>query len=152
MPDKPAARPRLRLIAGDLVSSLAHDVAEIAEVALTGKTSEEREKVEATSDRPDKQSRARTVAVIGGGIAGLSAAWSLVSDRQADADVIVYESSPSVGGKLRLNEIEGLSLDAGAESMLAVRPEAIALTKAVGLGSSIVNPATTSAAVYSRGE
>ena len=152
MPDKPAARPSLRLIAGDLVSSLAHDVAEIAEVALTGKTSVEREKVEATTDRPDKQSRARTVAVIGGGIAGLSAAWSLVSDRQADADVIVYESSPSVGGKLRLNEIEGLSLDAGAESMLAVRPEAIALTKAVGLGSSIVNPATTSAAVYSRGE
>ena len=75
--------------------------------------------------------------------------WSVIV---ADADVIVYESSPSVGGKLRLNEIEGLSLDAGAESMLAVRPEAIALTKAVGLGSSIVNPATTSAAVYSRGE
>ena len=48
--------------------------------------------------------------------------------------------------------LRGLSLDAGAESMLAVRPEAIALTKAVGLGSSIVNPATTSAAVYSRGE
>jgi oxygen-dependent protoporphyrinogen oxidase len=131
---------------------LAHDVAEIAEVALTGKTPEEREKATSSSDQPEKASRARTVAVIGGGIAGLSAAWSLVSDRQADADIIVYESSPSVGGKLRLNEIEGLSLDAGAESMLAVRPEAIALTKAVGLGSSIVNPATTSAAVYSRGE
>lgn len=152
MADKPAARPSLRLIAGDLVSSLAHDVAEIAEVALTGKTPEEREKAASSSDQPEKASRARTVAVIGGGIAGLSAAWSLVSDRQADADIIVYESSPSVGGKLRLNEIEGLSLDAGAESMLAVRPEAIALTKAVGLGSSIVNPATTSAAVYSRGE
>lgn len=152
MADKPAARPSLRLIAGDLVSSLAHDVAEIAEVALTGKIPEEREKAASSSDQPEKASRARTVAVIGGGIAGLSAAWSLVSDRQADADIIVYESSPSVGGKLRLNEIEGLSLDAGAESMLAVRPEAIALTKAVGLGSSIVNPATTSAAVYSRGE
>ncbi len=152
MADKTAARPSLRLIAGDLVSSLAHDVAEIAEVALTGKTPEEREKATSSSDQPEKASRARTVAVIGGGIAGLSAAWSLVSDRQADADIIVYESSPSVGGKLRLNEIEGLSLDAGAESMLAVRPEAIALTKAVGLGSSIVNPATTSAAVYSRGE
>ena len=87
MADKPAARPSLRLIAGDLVSSLAHDVAEIAEVALTGKIPEEREKAASSSDQPEKASRARTVAVIGGGIAGLSAAWSLVCDRPADADI-----------------------------------------------------------------
>lgn len=152
MADKPASRPSLRLIAGDLVTSLAHDVAEIAEVALTGKTADEREASVGDGTQTERKSRKTTVAVIGGGIAGLSAAWSLVRDRQSDADVIVFESSPAVGGKLRLNEIEGLSLDAGAESMLAVRPEAIALAKAAGLGSSIVNPATTSAAVVSRGQ
>ncbi len=152
MADKPAGRPSLRLIAGDLVTSLAHDVAEIAEVALTGKIPDERESGGAEGGRAERKARTTTVAVIGGGIAGLSAAWSLVRDRQSDAEVTVYESSPAVGGKLRLNEVEGLSLDAGAESMLAVRPEAIALAKAVGLGASIVNPATTSAAVVSHGE
>ncbi len=152
MVDKPAGRPSLRLIAGDLATSLAHDVFEIAEVALTGTVSGESEGVQAvTSARTESKKHARTVAVIGGGIAGLAAAWSIVNDRQADAEVIVYESSSTVGGKLRLTELEGLSLDAGAESMLAVRPEAIALTRSVGLGSSIVNPATASAAVVSGG-
>ncbi len=153
MVDKPAGRPSLRLIAGDLVTSLAHDVATIAEVALTGTVSRQNEGAQAvTSARTEPKKHARTVAVIGGGIAGLAAAWSIVNDRQADAEVIVYESSSTVGGKLRLTELEGLSLDAGAESMLAVRPEAIALTRSVGLGSSIVNPATASAAVVSGGE
>lgn len=133
------------------MTSIAHDVAEIAEVALTGKIPDD---VDATqsSHESSKKSHVKTVAVIGGGIAGLSAAWSIVRDRHTDAEVIVYESSPAVGGKLRLTELEGLSLDAGAESMLAVRPEAIALTKSVGLGSSIVNPATASAAVVSAGQ
>ena len=151
MADKPAARPSLRLIAGDLVTSLAQDVAEIAEAALTGKSSAADAGTSAVTVGEEEKPQARTVAVIGGGISGLAAAWSIVRDRNFDADVIVYEASPSVGGKLRLNEIEGLSLDAGAESILAVRPEAIALAKSVGLTSSIVNPATSSAAVVSDG-
>lgn len=153
MADNPAVRPSLRLIAGDLVSNIAQDVVDIAEVALTGKTSEERAETQSVNRRPaDPKKQVRTVAVIGGGIAGLTAAWSIVRDKRTDIEVIVYESSLEVGGKLRVEELEGLSLDVGAESLLAVRPEAVELAKSVGLRASIENPTTMSAAVVSGGQ
>ncbi len=151
MAERESNRPSLRLIAGELVNNLAHDVVEIAEVALTGKMPQEPPtESQGPTARPDGGRKPR-IAVIGGGIAGLAAAWSLVNDRKVEADVTIFESSGEVGGKLALTEVEGITLDAGAESLLAVRPEAVALAKAVGLSSSIVHPTTTSANVVSRG-
>ncbi len=153
MAEPRSPRPSLRLIAGDLVTSLAQDVADIAEVALTGKRPGDGESVEesvATTSRPGEPTP--RIAIIGGGIAGLSAAWSLVKDRNVDAEITVFESSSSVGGKLQLLELEGINLDAGAESMLAVRPEAIAMAKAAGLSSSLVSPSTMKASVVAHGE
>ena len=45
----------------------------------------------------------RTVAVIGAGISGLSAAWELIS-HDADVSVTVLEGSDRLGGKLRLED------------------------------------------------
>ncbi|HHU09777.1 MAG TPA: protoporphyrinogen oxidase [Intrasporangiaceae bacterium] len=92
-----------------------------------------------------------TTVIVGGGIAGLTAAWHLVSAGVDGTDVVVLEGSPRVGGKLALAEIAGQRIDVGAESMLAVRPEATDLIREVGLGESLTVPATTSAAVWSRG-
>ena len=80
-----------------------------------------------------------TVAVIGGGVAALSAALAL----RGRADVVVYEAAPAVGGKLRTGP---LGLDEGAESFLARVPEASAL--ALELGLPTVHPATSSASVW----
>lgn len=77
--------------------------------------------------------------VVGGGISGLSAAWSLCR-RRHDVDVTVLESSDHVGGKLRVGEIAGLAVDLGAESMLATRPEAVELARECGLGDDLVQP------------
>jgi protoporphyrinogen/coproporphyrinogen III oxidase len=85
--------------------------------------------------------------VVGGGIAGLAAAWFLT---EAGHRVTVLEGSPVVGGKLRTATVAGLSVDVGAEAMLARRPEGIALATAAGL--SVVHPATTASRVWSRGE
>lgn len=151
----PSTRPSLRLIAGDLVTNLAHDVAGLAEVALTGRPLDADDPIDIDvadgSARSSVPPRLR-IAIVGGGISGLAAAWSLIKDRKVDADITIYEADTVIGGKLRLNDMEGLALDAGAESLLAVRPEALTLTKSVGLGRSIVNPATTSAGVVARGE
>jgi oxygen-dependent protoporphyrinogen oxidase len=92
-----------------------------------------------------------TVVVIGGGIAGLAAAAQVRADRP-DVDVLLLESSPDLGGKLRLGEVGGVVVDVGAEAMLNRRPEAVALAQASGLGDDIVHPATTSANLWSRGE
>jgi oxygen-dependent protoporphyrinogen oxidase len=90
------------------------------------------------------------VVVIGGGISGLAAAWRL-SRAVPGAEVIVLEGAATVGGKLRLEDVGGLSVDVGAESVLARRPEAVGLIQEIGLGSDLVHPKAGSASVLSRG-
>ncbi len=76
------------------------------------------------------------VAVVGGGVSGLVAALRL-----ADAvDVTLLESSPRCGGKLATVDVDGLVADGGAESVLARRPEAVALMHELGLGPAFVHP------------
>ncbi|GII76455.1 protoporphyrinogen oxidase [Sphaerisporangium rufum] len=90
------------------------------------------------------------VVVIGGGIAGLAAAWHL--GRAADPPrVTVLEGAARVGGKLHVSEIAGIPLDEGAEAMLARRPEGTELARAVGLGDDLVHPRAAGASIYSRG-
>jgi len=98
-----------------------------------------------------ESSRARHVVVVGGGITGLAAAYHLSVLGGPGLRVTVLEAAPEIGGKLTVSDVAGLPVDAGAESMLTRRPEALALTRAVGLGASIVHPATTGASVWSRG-
>ena len=99
----------------------------------------------------DSDRRARTVAVVGGGIAGLAAAAAIRRER-ADVEVVVLEASDRVGGKLRLATVGGVTTDVGAEAMLNRRPEAVALARAAGLADRIVHPATTSAHIWSYGQ
>jgi oxygen-dependent protoporphyrinogen oxidase len=88
------------------------------------------------------------VAVVGGGMAGLAAAHELAA---GGADVVVLEGADRLGGKLRLGEVGGLTLDLGAESMLARRPEALDLVHAIGLDDRLVHPETVSASIWTRG-
>ncbi|MGY0057606.1 protoporphyrinogen oxidase [Streptomyces sp. LZ34] len=88
------------------------------------------------------------VVVIGGGISGLAAAHHLLT---GGARVTVLEASGRLGGKLHAGEIAGVPVDLGAESMLARRPEAVDLARAVGLGDRLQPPATASASLWTRG-
>ncbi|MFF1744723.1 protoporphyrinogen oxidase [Streptomyces mirabilis] len=96
----------------------------------------------------DSRTGTGQVVVIGGGIAGLAAAHRLL-DR--GARVTVLEASDRVGGKLLPGEIAGARVDLGAESMLARRPEAVALAREVGLGDRLQPPATATASLWTRG-
>ncbi|RNL85041.1 protoporphyrinogen oxidase [Halostreptopolyspora alba] len=88
------------------------------------------------------------VAVVGGGVSGLTAARRLTG---AGADVTVLESSRRLGGKLDVSPVARAPVDAGAESMLARRPEALDLVHELGLDDHLEYPAPASAAIYSRG-
>ncbi|MFD9219343.1 protoporphyrinogen oxidase [Streptomyces sp. NPDC060064] len=87
------------------------------------------------------------VVVIGGGIAGLAAAHRLIA---SGVRVTLLEATDRLGGKLQAGEIEGAPVDLGAESMLARRPEAVELARAVGLADRLRPPATASAFVWTR--
>lgn len=89
--------------------------------------------------------------IVGAGIAGLTAAWHLVCGGVEPGSITVLEAAPAVGGKLARASVGGHLVDVGAESMLAVRPEAATLVREIGLGESLTSPATTSASIWSRG-
>lgn len=89
------------------------------------------------------------VAVVGGGIAGLSAALDLAE--LPGVAVTLFEEASQLGGKLRPGELAGVTVDVGAESVLAARPEALALAGRVGLKPSVEFPAARHANLLSRG-
>lgn len=94
---------------------------------------------------------APTVVIIGGGIAGLAAAARMHEERP-DAEIVVLEGSPQIGGKLQLAEVGGVVVDVGAESMLNRRPEGVGLVQTSGLGGDLTHPATISAQLWNRDE
>ena len=88
------------------------------------------------------------VVVIGGGIAGLAAAFFL---REVPCRVTVLEGSARLGGKLSVSEIAGVMVDEGAEALLARLPEGTGLAAAAGLEGQLAWPGTTAARIWSRG-
>ena len=88
------------------------------------------------------------VVIVGGGIAGLAAAFYL---KDEPVRVTVLEGSPRLGGKLSASDVAGVPMDEGAEALLARRPEGIDLITATGLAGNLVPAGTTSSAIFTRG-
>ncbi len=88
------------------------------------------------------------VVVVGGGIAGLVAAWEL---RLAGFDVELVEASGRCGGPLLTGEVGGVVVDLGAESFLARRPEALDLVAELGLWGDLVHPARSTPMIHRDG-
>lgn len=84
-----------------------------------------------------------TVAVIGGGMAGLAAAYAL-RDR---VTVILLEASSRVGGKVRASEVGGIAVDEGADALIRRVRHGLDLASAAGLGDGLVSPASGDACV-----
>ena len=93
----------------------------------------------------------RHVVVVGGGISGLCAAYAVFQGAADGTHITVLEKAPVIGGHLRLAEVAGITVDAGAESLLNRRPEAVDLVRAVGLGEDLEHPASGEPALWSRG-
>ena len=89
-----------------------------------------------------------SVAVVGGGVAGLAAALDLAA---GGTEVALLEAGDRLGGKVRTGALAGVAMDLGPDSFLARRPEAVRLCTELGLAADLVSPAATSAGVWSRG-
>jgi oxygen-dependent protoporphyrinogen oxidase len=84
------------------------------------------------------------VAVVGGGITGLVAAHDLAA---AGVPLTLFEAQPRWGGVIRTERVAGFLLEGGPDSILAQKPEGVALCRELGLGESLV-PTTPPRMVY----
>ncbi|QRP43892.1 protoporphyrinogen oxidase [Amycolatopsis sp. FDAARGOS 1241] len=91
------------------------------------------------------------VAVVGGGISGLTTAYRLRTLLGDAVAITVFESTPATGGKLRTAEVGGVPYDVGAEAFLARRPEVTALVTEIGLAERLVHPTKARAKIHAGG-
>jgi len=95
------------------------------------------------------------IAIIGGGISGLAAAFDLEQRRQAahDVEYTLYESSSRLGGVLRTEYIDGCVVEAGPDSFVTEKPWAADLCRLVGLGDQLIgsNDADRKTHILTRG-
>jgi oxygen-dependent protoporphyrinogen oxidase len=76
------------------------------------------------------------VAVIGGGIAGLAAAYEL---QRRGLTVRLFEASARPGGIIRTDRFDGWVVDGGPDALLVQKPAAIGLCRELGLGDRLVS-------------
>ncbi|MEO8725146.1 MAG: protoporphyrinogen oxidase [Acidobacteriaceae bacterium] len=77
----------------------------------------------------------RRVAIIGGGLAGLSAAFDLA---RAGTAFELFEASGRLGGMVRSSEREGFLIEHGADSWIATKPWLEELARDLGMEDEIV--------------
>ena len=92
----------------------------------------------------------RRVVVVGAGITGLTAAFTLATQRP-ELDVVVLEASERVGGKILTTPFAGRPVDCGADAFLARVPEALDLCRELGLDTILTSPSQKSAYVWVNG-
>lgn len=75
-----------------------------------------------------------SVAVIGGGVTGLAAAYRLLRKRPG-LRVTLYEASDRLGGIIRTEQADGFIIEGGPDSFLSAKPQAVALSTELGLNT-----------------
>ncbi|HXJ94575.1 MAG TPA: protoporphyrinogen oxidase [Terriglobia bacterium] len=82
----------------------------------------------------------RRIIVVGGGMAGLTAAYRLGQARRhgAPVDECLIEASSRLGGVVQTDRADGCVIEAGPDSFLTEKPEAAALARELGLGDSLI--------------
>jgi oxygen-dependent protoporphyrinogen oxidase len=80
------------------------------------------------------------VVIIGGGVAGLGAAYKLKRARDAGHDVTfdLYEKDDRLGGKIRTEQVEGFVLDGGPDCFLTQKPAVHRIAKMLGISERLL--------------
>src|SRR5262245_8581880 len=82
----------------------------------------------------------KRVAIIGGGIAGLSAAYYLERARRSGADIewVLFEKSDRLGGVIKTEQHDGYILEAGPDSFLTAKPDGAQLCRELGISDQLI--------------
>lgn len=79
------------------------------------------------------------VAIVGGGITGLAAAYEL---QQRGVTARVFEAAPRLGGVICSERFDEWVIDAGPDSLLVQKPAAVSLCRELGLGDRLISTLT----------
>jgi oxygen-dependent protoporphyrinogen oxidase len=82
----------------------------------------------------------KRIAIIGGGISGLSAAFTLERQRQAGLplEFVLFEASPRFGGVILTERMENCTVEAGPDSFLTEKPWASELCQELGIADQLI--------------
>src|SRR5712664_11065 len=82
----------------------------------------------------------KRIAIVGGGISGLSAAYTIEKKRQSGTPVqyVLFESSPRLGGVLATDRVDGCLVEAGPDSFLTEKPWGADLCSKIGLSDQLI--------------
>lgn len=82
----------------------------------------------------------KRVAIVGGGISGLSAAFYLERERRRGTEIeyTLYEAGPRLGGVMRTDRVEGCLVEAGPDSFLTEKPAASQLCRDLGIEDQLI--------------
>jgi protoporphyrinogen/coproporphyrinogen III oxidase len=82
----------------------------------------------------------KRIAIVGGGISGLAAAFALEERRRAgdSLEYAVYESGPRFGGVLATDQVDGCLVEAGPDSFLTEKPWAVDLCRRLGIEDQLI--------------
>jgi oxygen-dependent protoporphyrinogen oxidase len=98
----------------------------------------------------------KRIAIIGGGIAGLTAAFYLEKARRAGADLqwVLFEKSDRLGGVIQTERHDGFVIEAGPDSFLSVKLAASQLCQELGIGDQLItsNDATRKTYILVKGK
>ena len=89
----------------------------------------------------DSSNRSRRVAIIGGGISGLAAAFrlrELAAAREIPLEVAIFERSLRLGGALDTIRRDGFVIETGADSFLSEKPAAAKLAERLGIAGELI--------------
>ncbi|MDX2052880.1 MAG: protoporphyrinogen oxidase [Polyangiaceae bacterium] len=89
----------------------------------------------------------KSIAVIGGGITGLAAAYYL-KQQSPEHRVQLFESNTRLGGNIITEERDGFVIDGGPDSFLRTKPYAVNLCRELGLAPKLITTRPEARKVY----
>ncbi|WP_099223437.1 protoporphyrinogen oxidase [Listeria costaricensis] len=94
----------------------------------------------------------KRIIIIGGGLSGLAAAYTLEKEGQGEVSWDLYEQADRFGGKFETVKRDGFLIEKGPDSFLARKPAGIELIRELGLTDQLVTNSTGQSFIFHDGK
>ncbi len=93
----------------------------------------------------------KRILIIGGGLSGLTAAYTIEKSKREDVAWDLYEQAETFGGKFETVKRDGFLIEKGPDSFLARKPAGVELVHELGLADKLIANATGRSYIFNEG-